>query len=167
MKTTERTLTKKQIETLQHDPFYKAYKGSFSGVLHWQELDQLWLQLNEKKQYNWFIYPIGEHPPKNPVSVDEFAHFIQEVDQLLRREHDEDYCGIVYADDREEPTFIKIYDPNNLGTACGSSGTPPLPGWILSKIKPVDLPSAFPQPNNRKRWWKSLFWIMRRFFRAS
>jgi hypothetical protein len=157
MQSTEIKLTKQQREALQTDPFYKAYKGHFSGVLQWQQLDELWEKLIKEKQNDWYIYAVGEQPPQQVVTSDELKHFIQELDQLLRREHDEDYCGIVYADNREEPAFIKIFDPNNLGTSCGSSGIPPLPGWILSKIKPVDLPSAFPQPGNRKRWWKSLF----------
>ncbi|MCK7500047.1 MAG: hypothetical protein MZW92_64195 [Comamonadaceae bacterium] len=37
-------------------------------------------------------------------------------DDLLRKEHREDYCGIVYADDlRPADACVKIYDPNNLG----------------------------------------------------
>ena len=150
-------LSLQQLEVLHNDPFYKSYKGSFSGILRWSQLDELWVKVVKNKESNWFVYAVGEVPPEKPVVIDEVEHFIQEVDQLLRREHDEDYCGIVYANNIEEPTFIKIYDPSNLGTACGSSGTPPLPDWVLSKIKPVDLPSAFPQPNNRKRWWKSIF----------
>ena len=150
-------LSEQALEILRNDPFYKAYQGSFLGVLRWGQLDNLWLQTLKNKEAPWFVYAVGEAPPKNPVAIDEAERFIHEVDQLLRREHDEDYCGIVYANNTEEPTFIKIFDPSNLGSACGSSDAPPLPGWILSKIKPVDLPSAFPQPNNRKRWWKSIF----------
>ncbi len=157
MKTTEVKLTAQQLKTLQSDPYYKAYKGVFSGILRWHQLDELWSQVTKNKQDDWFVYAVGEQPPEHSLTADKLEHFIQEVDQLLRREHDEDYCGIVYADNKEEPTFIKIFDPNHLGTSCGSSGIPPLPGWILSKIKPVDLPAAFPQPGNRKRWWKSLF----------
>ena len=157
MTSSEKELTKQQVEALQNDPFYKAYRGRFSGVLRWHQLDDLWGKLTKKKQDDWYVYAVGEQPPQQTVSADKLEHFIQELDQLLRREHDEDYCGIVYADSHEEPTFIKVFDPNNLGTACGTSGIPTLPGWILSKIKPVDLPSAFPQPGNRKRWWKSLF----------
>jgi len=150
-------LSQQALETLHNDPFYKVYKGNFSGILRWEQLDDLWLQVTKNKEMPWFVYAVGEAPPNKPVTIDEVEHFIQEVDQLLRREHDEEYCGIVYANNIEEPTFIKIFDPSNLGSACGSSDTPPLPGWILSKIKPVDLPSAFSQPNNRKRWWKSIF----------
>jgi hypothetical protein len=79
------------------------------------------------------------------------------VDTLLRQEHGEDYCGIVYADDLSQPRFIKIYDPNNLGVTCGYSDNPPLPGWILSKLRPCDLSAGIHLPGNRKRWWRRLF----------
>lgn len=157
MNTTVSALSKEQVESLQNSAFYKAYKGAFVGILRWHELDVLWSQLESNKDKKWYIYAIGETPPDSAVDFDALKRFIHEVDKLLRREHDEGYCGIVYADNCEEPQFIKIFDPNNLGSACGSSGVPSLPGWILSTIKPVDLPSAFPQPGNRKRWWTSLF----------
>jgi hypothetical protein len=157
MKATDVALTPLQIKALQNDPFYIAYRGHFFGILRWHQLDTLWEQLNKDQQDDWYLYAVGEQPPTETASVDALQHFIQEIDLLLRREHDEDYCGVVYADSYEETTFIKIFDPNNLGTSCGSSGIAPLPSWILSKIKPINLPSAFPQPANRKRWWKSLF----------
>ena len=82
--------------------------------------------------------------------------FVTEIDKLLRKEHDEDYCGIVYADAPSAPTFIKIYDPNNLGVSCGYSDNPPLPGWVMSLIPPVDLPAA-QAPKARRHWWQQLF----------
>jgi hypothetical protein len=91
------------------------------------------------------------------MSAEDFNRFITEIDSLLRREHDEKYCGIVYADDLQAPRFVKIYDPHNLGVSCGYSDNPPLPGWVLSKLPPVDLPAAQHVPKNRKRWWRALF----------
>ncbi len=105
----------------------------------------------------WYVYAIGEEPPAEAVSAEKLRQFIVQINELLRREHDEDYCGIVYVDDKEEPSFIKIYDPNNLGTVCGSSDSPSLPGWTLSKQVPADLPLAFPPPGNRRRWWRRFF----------
>ena len=99
----------------------------------------------------------GTTPPCMPASEDELLHFISEIDDLLRTEHDEKYCGIVYADDLKRPNMIKIYDPNNLGVTCGYSDNPPLPGWVLSRIAPVDLQSIATMPNNRKRWWQRIF----------
>jgi len=137
--------------------FREAFKGSFSGVLRWEQLDELWQRLRDDAAGDWYLYAVGEVPPTDTVSKYDVIQFIEQVDDLLRREHDEQYCGIVYADDVNAPSFVKIFDPNNLGVSCGYSDSPPLPGWILSKLPPVDLQAPMPQPGNRRRWWQRLF----------
>ena len=137
--------------------FVNAYRGSFTSMMRWPHLDDFWSLLNEQADDNWYIYAVGEEPPIVPVTKDKLLSFIKEIDILLHKDHTEDYCGIVYADDKMSPSFIKIYDPNNLGVSCGFSDNPPLPGWILSKIQPVELESALNPPNNRRHWWKRLF----------
>ncbi len=141
----------------EQQTYLEAFRGSFTSALRWHNLDALWEQMRGDADGNWYIYAIGEAPPAAAVDADAFNRFITQVDSLLRKEHDEDYCGIVYADDLKTPSFVKIYDPNNLGVSCGYSDNPPLPGWVLSKIPPVDLPSSQVIPKNRKRWWRSLF----------
>jgi hypothetical protein len=139
------------------DDFLHAFRGSFTSALRWHHLDALWEVLRADANGGWYLYAVGEPPPAEPASGEQVERFIQEMDALLRREHDEDYCGIVYADDRAAPGFVKIYDPNNLGVVCGFSDSPPLPGWIMSKLRPVDLPAAQPAPKGRRRWWRRLF----------
>jgi len=139
------------------EDFMAAFRGSFTSTLRWHQLDALWEVLRLKKANDWYIYAIGEPPPQQPASRQQLPEFIDQVDALLRKEHDEAYCGIVYADNLEDPEFIKIYDPNNLGVSCGYSDNPPLPGWTLSRLKPCDLPSTSILPGNRKRWWRKLF----------
>lgn len=141
----------------QQQDFYAAFKGTFSGVLQWEQLDRFWDVLRADADGGWFLYAVGEQPPTETVSAAALSHFISEVDELLRREHEEDYCGIVYVDDMEAPGFVKIFDPNNLGVSCGYSDNPPLPGWILSKLPPADLQAPWPLPGNRRRWWQRLF----------
>ena len=137
--------------------FLTSYRGSFTSMMRWPQLDDFWALLNKQADDSWYIYAVGEKPPTVPVSKNNLLSFIKEIDVLLRKDHTEDYCGIVYADDKVNPSFIKIYDPNNLGVSCGFSDNPPMPGWILSKIQPVELESALNPPNNRRRWWKRLF----------
>lgn len=138
-------------------PYFKTFNGAFSGILRWQQLDELWACILEGPE-GWYIYAVGDKPPETPATSDQLKQFIPEINELLHKEHDEDYCGIVYADNREQPDFVKIFDPNNVGTSCGTGNhPPPLPGWILSKIKPIDLPNAFPQTGSRKRWWHNIF----------
>lgn len=137
--------------------FLTQFKGSFYGVLKWPQLDALWETLRHNKDRHWFIYHVGEPPPEAPASPEHLQRFLTEIDELLHTEHKEDYCGIVYADNLQNPTFIKVFDPNNLGVSCGFSDNPPLPGWVLSLIQPEDLPNAFPPPQNRRRWWQRIF----------
>jgi hypothetical protein len=143
---------------MSEENYLERFRGYFKGVPKWHDLDALWSNLRNTEHDDWYIYAVGETLPTTPVTRDKLLQFIDEIDKLLHIEHQEDYCGIVYADSTSLPTFVKIYDPHNLGSVCGSSGhPPPLPGWVLSTIKPADLQHAFPQTGSRKRWWNSIF----------
>ncbi|MBI3563320.1 MAG: hypothetical protein HY080_16575 [Gammaproteobacteria bacterium] len=137
-------------------PFYEQFRGSFYGLLRWQELEDFWRILKRSADNGWYVYALGEAPPHQTLTRDQFIRFIDEVDVLLHREHTEAYCGIVYVDNKTEPAFIKVYDPNNLGVVCGSSAHPPLPAWVISRCQPVDLPSVL-QTRSRRRWWQKLW----------
>lgn len=137
--------------------FITNYRGSFTSMMRWSQLDEFWALVNEQADDFWYIYAVGEVPPTDPTPKEKLISFIKEIDILLHRDHTEDYCGIVYTDDKTTPSYIKIYDPNNLGVSCGFSDNPPMPGWILSKVQPVELEAALNPPNNRRRWWKKLF----------
>lgn len=148
------TETATQVE----HPFMEKFQGRLVGILRWQQLDELWQTIQSGKTDDWYIYHIGETPPETVCRSEKLHVFVEEIDKLLKHDHEHDYCGIVYTDDKTAPSFIKIYDPNNLGHVCGSSGAPPpLPGWILSKIQPIDLEVAMAPPGNRKRWWQAVF----------
>lgn len=139
------------------EAYISAFRGNFTSVMRWPQLDEFWEKLKGLADDAWYIYAVGQQPPETPVSKKQFLTFLEEIDALLRKEHDEDYCGIVYIDNHEQPAFIKIFDPNNLGVSCGYSEKPPLPGWILSRIQPVELEEALYPPKNRQRWWQRIF----------
>ena len=105
----------------------------------------------------WYLYAVGQDIPASPSSADKVRQFTSEIDVLLRREHHEDYCAIVYADNLDTPSFIKIYDPNHLGSSCGSSATKSsvLPGWIMSQVPPQELKVNGFVTGQRKRWWQT------------
>ncbi len=147
----------KRVSDKPLEPFAKKFRGLFYGMTKWHHLDQLWVNVKEQVNDDWFIYAIGHDVPVETTAADSVINFVDEMDTLLHKEHDEDYCGIVYVDDAETPAFIKIFDPNNLGVSCGFSDNPPLPGWVMSKMKPCDLQAAFPPPKSRQRWWKNIF----------
>jgi len=147
-----------QTEESPNRVFMNKFQGRLVGILKWEQLDELWEKLQTEKMDDWFIYHIGDTVPKDICPAKQFQTFIVEIDQLLRHDHQERYCGIVYVDDKNHPELIKIYDPNNLGHVCGSNGAPPpLPGWVLSKTRPVDLEAAMPPTGNRRKWWQTIF----------
>lgn len=142
---------------VSHDnAFLRAFHGSLTSALRWSDLDTFWDVLRARAAEGWYIYALGEAPPQAPVNADKLREFIIAMDALLRKEHQEEYCAIVYADDLQAPTLVKIFDPNNLGVSCGSSDNPPLPGWVLSLHPPVDI-VAMAHTASRKRWWQKIF----------
>lgn len=139
------------------DPLFQTrLSGPFSGIVTWAQLTTLWTRVQAQPQ-GWYIYAIGEPPPTTPATQDDVTRFTQEMDVLLHREHREEYCGIVYADNKDNPTFVKIFDPHKLGSSCGSSGMKTLPGWLLTRMPPERLDDPSPLPEGRKRWWRTLF----------
>ncbi len=134
--------------------FERLYAGRLYGLVSWKQLEAFWERLDPEA--GWYLYAVGEAPPASPAAGDDPRRFVSQVHDLLRAEHREDYCGIVFADDLERPSMVKIYDPNNLGVSCGFSKNPPLPGWIMSRVPPLDLKPHGPAPGNRRRWWQGL-----------
>ena len=137
-------------------PFYTALRGNFSSLLAWDDLDQFW-NIVRAQPNGWYIYAVGEPVPTQPSNATELNKFLDAVYALLRNDHREDYCGIVYADDRRAPSLVKIFDPHNLGVSCGFSKNPPQPGWILSRLAPLPLNDPRPLPESRRRWWRALW----------
>lgn len=141
---------------LAENPFQIQLRGAFNGIVTWDQLTTLWdtVRMNPT---GWYIYAVGEPPPVAPAETAALMLFLTEIDALLHRDHREDYCGIVYADNKTVPTFIKIFDPHNLGSSCGSSGVTTLPGWLLTRVPPEPLMDDRPLPAGRKRWWRGIF----------
>lgn len=139
------------MDSAEAETFHARLKGTFSGILQWQKLDELWGRI---KGGLWFFYQVGETLPAKPLNGEELAVRIDALNTLLRHDHDYHYCGIVYADNVEVPTLIKVYDPNNLGSSCSHSATPTPPRWILSTFQPATVESHAHVPHNRRHWWQ-------------
>lgn len=143
--------------TAMSQEFLEKFNGTLRGVMKWEKLDDLWLAIRNHQNEGWYIYAVGHDLPEKRVDNEELDHFITRIDTLLHQEHDEDYCGIVYTDDFSDPALVKIFDPNNLGSSCGSAMTPSLPGWVMSRDKPAPLDTNTVMPGNRIRWWNRLW----------
>lgn len=139
------------------DEFASLYAGRLWSVLSWDQLSEFWQRIDPGAGWYLFAPGVDSRVPDAPAQADVVEEFITRIDALLRDEHRETYCGIVYADNLQNPRLIKIFDPNNLGSSCGSSKNPPGPGWIMSRVRPGSLETARPAPAGRQRWWKGLF----------
>ncbi|MBS4098235.1 MAG: hypothetical protein KGZ83_15515 [Sulfuricella sp.] len=135
--------------------FQRKLNGLLFSLMSWEQLSTFWGKVD--RHAGWYLYAVGEDLPSTPANADQVQHFMENLDALLHREHHEKYCGIVYADNLEQPGFVKIYDPAHLGSSCGSSKNSPLPGWVMSLVPPEELKTKWVVPANRKRWWQNLF----------
>ncbi len=135
--------------------FDRYYSGLLYSVMRWDQLSEFWKKVDAEA--GWYLYAVGHDVPQTPSPADKVQQFMRELDELLRREHHEDYCAIVYADDLDAPNFIKIYDPNHLGSSCGSSSmkSSVLPGWLMSRMPPRELQFNGVVTGQRKRWWQA------------
>lgn len=136
--------------------FETKLNGSLYGLLRWSDWDALRQRLLADTTQQWFAYAVGAQLPVTPLPPAAFEPLLTQIDGLLRRDHREDYLGIVYADNLARPTLVKIYDPNNLGAACGSIGHRVPPGWVLSLDPPSTIAGTAPLPRGRRRWWSGL-----------
>ncbi len=134
--------------------FLQTYNGRMSGVLRWPQLDKLWQSLDAGD--GWYLYEVGNDLPADPINRDTLERAVGQMDTFLRKEHDADYCGVVYTDDLDTPSLLKIYHPKKMGASCGSSGSTVLPKWTLSKHPPVDLVEWALQKDLKPVWWKHM-----------
>lgn len=113
------------------------------GILRWDDLDRLWKRVTGPGGAPWYLYRAGDEPSRTPASARELAAFVAEVDTVVRREHREEYCGVVYADDPSRPSYVKIYHPRGMGSSCALPGHAVPATWILSRLGPV-VPAPLP-----------------------
>ena len=150
-----RLYNSKRVAVTLNDLFTATLKGQLFGVMTWAQWDQIQETLRKNNE-PWYVYFVQSPPPQTPIAGSVFSDILAGIHALLRKEHRESYFGIAYVDNLQVPNLVKIYDPNHLGSSCGSSGTSTPPGWIISKWPPVAISGNVITPANRKRWWHSL-----------
>ena len=119
-----------------HEAYEALFGGQLKGLLQWQQFDALWTRLREQPE-GWFVRDFSDRSiPEHPAQAAEFLTFLDEAESFLRRRHREDYCGFIYLDAVENPTFIKVFDPRKMGSACACSSNVK-PRWTISRARPV------------------------------
>ncbi len=116
---------------------YQAlFSGRLYGILQWDRFGRIWRYLEDEPE-GWYVRDFRKAAlPESPMPADAFRVWLAETENFLRRRHREDYCGFLYVDDQEAPTFLKIFDPRKMGTSCGCSGGIE-PRWTVSRMPPA------------------------------
>lgn len=129
--------------------YFDEFQGRFIGIMQWDDCHTLLQKLIDQPS-DWYLYNTLDKVPTQTADANLFTDQINEIKEILTNEHQERYCGIVYTNDLEEPSFVKIFHPKNLGKSCGSSEHPPIPQWLLSKTEPQDVIEKFGPPEEEK-----------------
>jgi len=132
-----------KMNALPDTAFWRAYSGSFQGILKWSDVDAFWAIL-AKNPDGWFVFDPNFDAPEKPFEKAEFTSFLQEAEQIVNSCRERSMSGAIYVDDMAEPTFAKIFDPVNMGSACNVSGIRTLPRWVVSRMRPDSLPAIEP-----------------------
>ena len=133
-----------QSPPLPDTAFWRAYQSRAAGLINWDDVDALWIQLSAQPE-GWFVYDLEATPPVAPLPASAFTSFLPEAEALVNARRDRSHSGAIYIDSREAPSFIKIFDPVNMGTSCGGDHEMIFPRYILSKIKPDLRPAPSPK----------------------
>ena len=129
--------------------YIDEFQGRFIGIMQWDDCDAL-LQKLINQPDGWYLYDTLVSAPNQIIDASVFTENVNRIKKILTDEHQERYCGIVYTNDLENPSFVKIFHPKNLGKSCGSSEHPPIPKWLLSKTKPVNVVEKFGPPKEKQ-----------------
>lgn len=115
---------------------YEAlFGGHLKGLLQWPQFEALWAALRAAPE-GWFVRDFkAGGVPRATMPAEDFLRFLDEAEAFLRKRHREEYCGFLYLDDAESPTFIKVFDPRKMGSACGCGGEVK-PRWTISRMQP-------------------------------
>ncbi|CAC9580802.1 hypothetical protein [uncultured Gammaproteobacteria bacterium] len=136
--------------------YLAQFQDRFIGIMQWEDCHALFEKLSNNSN-DWYLYNTSKVVPKTVVNANDFLNAINNIKKVIKSEHQERYCGIVYTNDLNNPDFVKIFHPNNLGKSCGSSENPPIPQWLLSKIKPIDIIKRFDFPPEKEGFISKYF----------
>jgi hypothetical protein len=135
--------TPKKPAPLPDTAYWNRYGGRFSGILKWEDLDGFWGRLQSSPDA-WYVFDPEQKIPLAAQTSQAFSETVATARALLETRREMSHSGAIYTDHMERPTFVKVFDPSNMGSACNISGQRTMPRWIFSHIPPDPLPPAAP-----------------------
>ena len=128
---------------LPQSEFWRQYSGRASGILHWPDMDAFWQQLQQTNG-DFYVFDPDEDAPGKPLSGAALQASFAEAKALVYSRRNQPISGAVYVDNHDDPGFIKVFDPGNMGSSCNCSTGAAMPRFIFSRAKPESLPLAPP-----------------------
>ncbi len=128
---------------LPESDFWQLFSKRASGILQWSDMDAFWAELKHTGG-QWYVFDPSQDAPEMPLSGNELQVALDTAQTLVNQRRELPMSGTVYVDNRETPTFFKVFDPANMGSSCSCSTEPVMPRYIFSQIKPDSLPFAPP-----------------------
>ena len=131
---------------LPDTPYWRAYGGRFAGLPTWVAFDAFWARF-EAAGGVWYVFDPSGDAPDTPET--DATGALDEARTCVEQVRNRGFCGAVFADDLDAPTFVKVFDPYRMGGVCGGSGERVLPKWIFSRIAPDALPPLPDAPEKK------------------
>jgi len=128
---------------LPESDFWQLFLSRSSGILRWEDMDAFWQDM-QVATGDWYVFDPSEDAPIAPLSGAALQAELKAAHKLVYARRELPMSGAVYVDNREAPSFIKVFDPSNMGSSCSCSTEPVMPRYIFSRAKPDSLPLAPP-----------------------
>ena len=134
--------------------FVEISQGALEGFLYERQYDDFVGSLTEKR--NWFAYDFskGDFIFLAISEEDLKERLIACRDEVKSRKKFNTF-PFTYVKNKENPVFIKLYDPMKCGSSC--SITTPDPWWVFSTVNPEkeEILKVFPAKTEKKSFFKS------------
>lgn len=124
------------------DSFTSIYKGHLQGIM----TEEAYIKMAQSLQGNWYAIPVFEYQEKGTLGADASdkplisgfeagKKLIQLYEEVKQRKSISGTFPHTYVKNRENPSFIKLYDPKKCGGSC--STVAPDPWWVFSTVAPT------------------------------
>jgi TusA-related sulfurtransferase len=132
----------KQPTDIIDNVFAEQANGNLTGLLSWDEFDEVCERIKHDTRTDWFVYNLDEQPPLHTTTDDERLQFITSLNTKIHTQYAREHCGIAFTDSVSEPGILKIFNPKLLKSICNVYGNSPVHGWVISREQPIDLHSV-------------------------
>lgn len=124
------------------ESFTSIFRGQLQGIM----TEEAYVKMAQSLEGNWYAIPIFEYLEKGTVGADTSdKHFIsgaeagqkllQIYEEVKQRKSISGKFPHTYVKNRDNPSFIKLYDPKKCGGSC--STVAPDPWWVFSTVAPT------------------------------